>query len=104
MNDENLEIKETIDGDLCRFIASGRVDSNNAGIMETNLDRVLSEGQKNIILNMESVKYLSSIGIRIILKTYKKAYETGGTFQIENPSEIVKNVLGMVALNQMLLK
>jgi len=104
MKEENLEIKETIDGDLCRFTASGRVDSNNAGLMETNLDRILNDGPKNIILNMEKVKYLSSIGIRIILKTYKKAFETGGTFQIENPSEIVRNVLGMVALNQMLLK
>ena len=104
MNNDNLEINETIDGDLCRFTASGRVDSNNADIMEINLDRALTKGPKNIILNMEQVKYLSSIGIRIILKTYKKAYENGGTFLIEKPSQIVRNVLGMVALNQMLLK
>ena len=104
MKDDNLEIKETIEGDLCRFFAKGRVDSNNAEIMETNLDRALNEGAKNIILNMEKVKYLSSIGIRIILKTYKKACENGSTFLIERPSEIVRNVLGMVALNQMLLK
>jgi len=101
---ESLEINEIIEGDLCRFTAKGRVDSNNADIMESNLDRVLNEGHKNIILNMEQVKYLSSIGIRIILKTYKKSCENGGTFLIEKPSEIVRNVLGMVALNQMLLK
>ena len=104
MNDDDLEINETINGDLCRFTARGRVDSNNADIMEINLDRALNEGPKNIVLNMEQVKYLSSIGIRIILKTYKKACENGGTFMIEKPSEIVRNVLGMVALNQMLLK
>jgi len=104
MKDEDLEINETIDGDLCRFTAKGRVDSNSADIMETNLDRALNEGPKNIILNMEQVKYLSSIGIRIILKTYKKAYENGGTFLIEKPSQIVRNVLGMVAINQMLIK
>jgi len=54
-------------------------------------------------VNMSQVEYLSSVGIRVILKIYKQTMETGGKFNIERPSEIVKNVLGMVALKELVI-
>jgi hypothetical protein len=39
----------------------------------------------------------------VILKIFKQAAENDGSFKIERPSEIVKNVLGMVALKEMLV-
>jgi anti-anti-sigma factor len=102
MKDETLIITETLDDGKCKLTAKGRIDSNSAEILDEKLENVLKAEHKTIILNMAQVKYLSSIGIRIILKTYKQAKETGITFNIERPSEFVKNVLGMVALNEML--
>jgi anti-anti-sigma factor len=52
---------------------------------------------------MSQVEYLSSIGIRVVLKIFKISKEQGGTFNIEKPSKIVRNVLGMVALEEMLV-
>jgi anti-anti-sigma factor len=103
MKDEALVITESISGGVCRIIAKGRVDANSADSLLFTLENVLKKGQKTIVLNMLQVEYLSSIGIRVILKIFKQAAEAGGTFKIEEPSEIVKNVLGMVALNEMLL-
>jgi anti-anti-sigma factor len=67
------------------------------------LETALNDGQKTIILNMSQIEYLSSIGIRVILKTYKQALEADGKFNIEHPSEIVKNILGMVALKELMV-
>jgi len=103
MKDDNLEITESTDNGICKLTAKGRIDSNSAEILLLKLEKTLNEGKKNIILNMTMVDYLSSIGIRVILKIYKQASEAGGSFSIEHPSEIVKNVLGMVALKEMLL-
>jgi len=103
MKDEKLEITEVISDGICRFTAKGRVDSNSADTLLFKLENALNDGQKAIILNMSQVDYLSSIGIRVILKIYKQASEEGGTFNIERPSQIVKNVLGMVALKEMLV-
>ena len=103
MKDENLVIsKSAVDG-VCKITAKGRVDSNSADSLLFALESALNEGQKTIILNMSQVEYLSSVGIRVILKIYKQAGESGGTFNVERPSEIVKNVLGMVALKEMLV-
>jgi len=103
MKDEKLTVTEEIKNGICRFVAKGRVDANSADVLLYKLETALNDGQKTIILNMAQVEYLSSIGIRVILKTYKQAMETGGKFNIEHPSDIVKNVLGMTALKELLV-
>jgi len=103
MDNYNLEITENIDDGICRVTARGRIDSNNANILLEKLENAMNDGNKNIILNMYHIDYLSSIGIRVILKIYKQAMESGSKFKIEHPSAIVKNVLGMVALKELLI-
>jgi len=103
MAEDILEITESLIDGICKITVNGRVDSNSANELLSNLEKALSDGNKDIILNMTKVDYLSSIGIRVILKIYKQATEEGGSLKIEQPSEIVKKVLGMVALKEMLV-
>jgi len=103
MKDEELVITQKTEGNLCKLFAKGRIDSNSASVLQDMLEDTLKEGLNNIILNMAQIEYLSSIGIRIILNTYKQVAREGGSFMIESPSQIVRNVMGMVALKQMLL-
>jgi anti-sigma B factor antagonist len=100
---DSLELTQEIKDGICKISAKGRVDSNSANELLLKLENALNEGHKNIVLNMLQVEYLSSIGIRVILKIFKQAAENDGSFKIERPSEIVKNVLGMVALKEMLI-
>ena len=83
---------------------AGYIATSTAGQFEQVLDEVLAKGEKNILLNMTGVTVLGSAGIRVILKTYKKCTEAGGKFQIEEPSQTVRNVLGLSALEPMLVK
>ena len=103
MENQDLKITEKLDNGIFHVYAKGRLDSNTADILLVKLESALNDGQKTIILNMSQVDYLSSIGIRVILKIFKQASENGGSFNIDRPSEIVRNVLGMVALKEMLI-
>jgi anti-anti-sigma factor len=103
MKSEELEITEDISPSVTKFILKGRVNAASADTLLYRLEAALEKEQKNIVVNMHQVVYLSSVGIRVILKIYKQAAEAGGKFNIENPSENVRNVLGMVALNDMLV-
>ena len=87
-----------------KLTLQGRIDSTNAAELGHELDRALKKGETTIILNMLRVEYLCSNGIRVILKAYKEALAAGGKLGIESPSECVKNVLGLVALNEMLIE
>ncbi|MDR2731206.1 MAG: STAS domain-containing protein [Treponema sp.] len=103
MKDDELEIREDKSPGVSKFILKGRVNAANADVLLGRLETALKEERKNIVVNMSQVEFLSSIGIRVILKIYKQAAETGGKFNIERPSENVRNVLGMVALKELLV-
>jgi anti-anti-sigma factor len=103
MNDQNLEITEEKSQNVNKFILKGRVNASSADVLLYKLENALKDEQKRILVNMTQVEFLSSVGIRVILKIYKKAQETGYKFNIESPSDTVKNVIGMVALNDLLI-
>ena len=103
MKDDDLEIVEVRDPGASTFTLKGRINAANADILLYKLETALNEGYINIIVNMSQIEYLSSVGIRVILKIYKKASEAGGKFNIERPSDNVRNVIGMVALKEMLV-
>ena len=92
--------EETPEG--LRFSVEGRVDSVNSPALMSELDKAIKEGAKRIVLYMYKVEFLSSAGIRVILKTHRDITKAGGSFAIEHPSANVRNVLGMAALNEML--
>ena len=103
MKDEELEILEDRSPGAVKFTLKGRVNAINADSLLYKLETAIKDGHNNIVVNMSRVEYISSVGIRVILKIYKQTSETGGTFKIERPSENVENVIGMVALKEMLI-
>jgi anti-sigma B factor antagonist len=103
MKKDELEITENTENATAVFILKGRLNTSSADWFQFRLEEALRGGHKNILLNMSQVEFLSSTGIRVILKIYKQLTEKGGKFGIERPSECVKNVLGMAALKDMLV-
>ena len=105
MTDNGFVItNELVEGGAVRFSVKGRVNSITAPVLKYKLEEAIQHGERvNLILNMMQVEYLSSNGISTILSVYKQAEEAGGKFGIEQPSEVVRNVLGMTALDKMLI-
>lgn len=102
MNEEFTMIKEN-EEDVAKFTIIGRITTTTANEFDKRLDDELFYGLNNIILNMSQVTLLTSTGLRVILKTYKKAENAGGRLQIEAPSENVRKVLELSMLEQMLI-
>ena len=95
---ERIKVSEGV-----KFKLIGRITTGNEVYFEEMLTHELEEGFYRIVLNMQDVTLITSIGIRIILKIYKSCTEAGGKFLIEDPSEVVKNVMGLSALQQMMV-
>ena len=104
MKSENLEITQlqTLRG--TKFVLKGHINSINAPELEEKLTEALNGEGRNIILNMLRVEYLSSAGIKVIIKAFKDAQKAGRKLGIEGPSENVRNVLGITALDKLLIK
>ena len=102
--DNELILSKEIGQESVKFTITGRIYSSNADLLEIHLDKALEEKQYNLVLNMSQVEYISSIGIRVILKTYMNARKAGGKLEIEMPSPSVRNILKIAALEEMLVQ
>ena len=102
-NNEFTIDEEVVDG-VNKLVLKGRITSFSANVLQHKLEEVVKAGEPDVVVNMTQIEFLSSAGIRVLLMFYKKAKEIGSGFHIENPSENVVNVLGLTALDEMLLK
>jgi len=102
-NDDFSITEEKVDG-VSRFFVKGRVTSISANVLQHKLNEAFQMGRTNFVVNMMETIFLSSAGIRVLLMFFKRAKDINGSFYIESPSENVVNVLGMTALDELLLK
>lgn len=80
---------------------SGRVDSDSAPHLDEELAKLLQENNK-LILNLQDVEYMSSAGLRAIVKAYQAAKKIGGDVHLACVPEPIEGVLLTVGMNQML--
>jgi len=102
--EEFVFVEDSYSGDKYHFTMKGQVSMRESSHIEFKLEQSVLAGARNIVVNMCCVKSFSSAGIRVLLAMYKKLKKMGGSLKIENPSENVRNVIGMVALDELLLK
>lgn len=80
---------------------TGRLDTTTS----PNLDSVINElpeDTKELVFDMSGVEYISSAGIRVLLRAYKKMNFIQGKTRIETVNDIVREVFEMTGLLQML--
>jgi anti-anti-sigma factor len=80
----------------------GRLDASQASRVETELDSAIRNGATEVRINLAKVVFVSSAGIRVLLKTYQILKKLGGSFGVLQPSESVRNVLALSGLLDML--
>ena len=76
--------------------AEGRLDSETYILFEEKIDSVLNEKIKILILDLEKLEYISSIGLSSIFKANKYVEENGGTFIMTNLQPQIKKIFEIV--------
>ena len=69
---------------------SGRLDTTTAPELEAALDEVL-ENTKELIFNLENLEYISSAGLRVILKA-QKSMNTKGSMKLTGVNDSIIEV------------
>jgi anti-anti-sigma factor len=80
---------------------SGRVDSMNANEFGEALTEQIDGGNILLVLDLSSVEYMSSAGLREIVTSLKKAKKAQGKgdLRLAQPSQRVREVLEMAGLD-----
>jgi len=95
-----IEINVTDPKDAVTLVeVSGRVDSMNASEFGSELNARITNGKVQLVLDLSSVEYMSSAGLREIVTTLKNAKKASGDLRLAQPSQRVREVLEMAGLD-----
>ncbi|MBU1726812.1 MAG: STAS domain-containing protein [Candidatus Omnitrophica bacterium] len=75
---------------------SGSIDTNTSIILDKAVDSVLQLKPKVIVLDMKDVDYMSSAGVRVIIKAKKGIEALGGILTIVNLQPQIKKVFDII--------
>jgi anti-sigma B factor antagonist len=78
---------------------SGRIDSMNANELGAALTDTIDGGHIRLVLDLRSVEYMSSAGLREIVTALKKVKRETGDMRLAQPSPRVREVLEMAGLD-----
>lgn len=97
-----MEVTKRQVGDWQEVAVSGRLDAYWADHLSRALGEVISGGARQVRLDLGEVEYLSSAGIRVLLKYYKQLKGSQGTFLVSDASAPVKMVLALAGFEELL--
>ena len=87
-----MEIIENKISDIHIFKVQGRLDSTTAPEFEKRVYAAMGNGSLHMILNFQDLDYLSSAGLRIILKTAKDLKRANGKLILCAIEDYIKEV------------
>ncbi len=96
-----MEIKRELRGDVLLIDLEGRLDAYWAGHTRQALEKEIKAGYHQIVLDLHSLTYLSSAGLRIFLQIKKQLESVGGDVVLVGLSDFVRNVFEVSGFNQL---
>ena len=76
--------------------SNGSLDTNTYSILEKQVDSILEGSPRVIIFDMEYLNYISSMGVRVILKSRKVLEKRGGNIVLLNLKPHIKKVFDII--------
>lgn len=80
----------------------GRLDSNTSDEFEKRLLSMVLEGETRFILDFEELDYISSAGLRVLLKATKELKKTSGRLCLCSIRDYIREVLDMSGFSSFL--
>ena len=93
----NFSIQTETKRNVSVINVQGRIDSDTATGLETELLKAVTANLK-VVLNLKEVDYMSSAGIRAVVKAAQAAEQRGSALKLAAASELVESVLYTVGL------
>lgn len=77
-----MDIKQEVLGEIVILALTGRLDTLNFPLLDNEMTALLNKKQNVIVLDCQNLDYVSSSGLRILLKSLKQVKAAGGKFAL----------------------
>lgn len=92
---------EQLDGGILKIALDGRMDVEGTQAVDMKLTVLTSTEKAAVLMDLEKLSFLASIGMRTLVSCAKGASARGGKLVLLNPQPMVRDVLetsGLVSL------
>ena len=86
-----MEIIKTLKNGMLTIALDGKMDITTAPDLEKEVSNL--DGVKELIMDFEKLRYISSAGLRVLLLAHKKMIKQGGTMKVIHVNENVMEVM-----------
>ena len=97
-----LTITRTGQENLVTLLLNGRIDAYWSSTLDDAVNTEIRSGNYHIFLDFGNVDFLSSAGIRILIKSYKELIKINGELKVVNLNSDLRNILEMVGLEMLM--
>ncbi len=88
-----MEILKTEEQGVVILSPDGRLDSNSAPVLEQEIGLInAGDNGQYLLLDFSKVEYISSAGLRVVLKTVKERQAASKSFAVSNMQDHVREV------------
>ncbi len=85
-----MTIEKVLNGESAKIVVVGRLDTQTAPELEKELDAIIAN-LKELTLDMAGLEYVSSAGLRVILKA-QKIMNTQGSMKLTSVNDSIMEV------------
>ena len=97
-----MEIIEESQSGINIYRLNGRLDSNTSQGFEKKIFHAIDNGSKSMIIDFKNLDYISSAGLRVILKATKALKREEGTILLCDMQDYVKEVFEIAGFDSFL--
>lgn len=97
-----MQIKTDVNNHILVIFLSGRLDTITSPQLEEEINHCKFDEIDTIIINMKELEYISSAGLRVILKLHKKMTAQGGQLKLINVNDMVMEIFDMTGMSDFL--
>lgn len=97
-----MQITTNISNQNLIISLSGRLDTITSPQLEEEINRNSFDEIETVTLNMRALEYISSAGLRVVLKLHKKMTAKGGQFKLINVNDMIMEIFTMTGMDSFL--
>ena len=77
-----------------------RLDAHNAGDLKVEMQRLYTEGNKNLIIDLKDVRFIDSSGLGALVSGFKNAISQQGSLKLASLQPQVKSMFELTRLHR----
>jgi anti-anti-sigma factor len=90
-----MEIIEELTGQVLMVALKGRLDATTSKGVEEQILKRIEEGKRKLVIDLEHLDFISSVGLRVLLLTTKRLKGSNGIVVVCSPQPNIKQVFAI---------